>query len=83
MLTLMTKDVRLPARSTVVFGQSSSISPEMMGYCPGVQDLNVLHHDWHDTTASALGHVVAASTAGEMEMCPVVMTNLCKTKFFY
>ena len=45
---LVAKDGRLPARSSAVFGQPSSIRPELTGIalaledCPGEEDLNIL-----------------------------------------
>ncbi len=45
---LVAKDGRLPARSVAVFGQPSSLRPEVSGIaraledCPGEEDLNIL-----------------------------------------
>jgi hypothetical protein len=45
---MVAKDDRLPARSVAVFGQPSSLPPELSGItlaledCPGEEDLNVL-----------------------------------------
>ncbi len=45
---MVAKDDRLPARSVAVFGQPSSLRPELSGIalaledCPGEEDLNVL-----------------------------------------
>ena len=44
----MAKDNRLPSRSVAVFGQPSSIRPELTGIalaleeCPGEEDLNII-----------------------------------------
>ncbi len=62
MWALAVKDGRLPARSASVFGQPSSIRPELTEFtlaleaCPGEEDLSVLTDSLSSSSAAVRGY---------------------------